>query len=544
MPMAYHTIKQVNTHPSKHKTGSVNPLITQQKVLRPCSVSPFRAPQLASSTPPPSAVATNLLITPSSFSSSPLHRRQKERSPKAKCYSYLPERNPFEINNNARSKNIASDYRNCVEIETARELAAREFTWFDCLRELLGHTGNDPGHWNFSPEWWGSQGGGFGRTEGQVVFSKQSEYNGLVEVTAHPASLNGFSSEVSSAYGDETRQEWRVLRFNNVTRQSVARVTIIGGSGDGGSGARLDMQQRWWLESNQSIIAQPDCVAAEYLKTLISVFGALVGLQGLFQSSGKRNSNGATTLPSGMPGRRQLTVLCIGLGGGTLPHFIARHFPQAHVDAVEIDPVVVEAAIQVMGLPVSTLSNLRLHTRDAFEYLRSCCGDGKNTANVDTPVFVYDVVCIDAFDGDDNIPAHLCSSEFADMLGRVLDTNHGTVLVNLHETNDVSRIGRTFYDALVLGDTGGRSGTGNEYIDNSSTTSSNTIKDARTGCCFTIDTQKQGNLTLACARGLDLPLNVEKAKERLRYAGVYVGHESGYRFPAGARAEREFVRLF
>lgn len=42
------------------------------------------------------------------------------------------------------------------------------------LRELLGHTGADPGHWNFSPEWWGTQGGGWGRSEGQTVFAKSS----------------------------------------------------------------------------------------------------------------------------------------------------------------------------------------------------------------------------------------------------------------------------------------------------------------------------------------------------------------------------------
>lgn len=48
-----------------------------------------------------------------------------------------------------------------------------ESIWFQ-LRELLGYTGSDPGHWNFSPEWWGSQDGGWGRNEGVTVFHKQS----------------------------------------------------------------------------------------------------------------------------------------------------------------------------------------------------------------------------------------------------------------------------------------------------------------------------------------------------------------------------------
>lgn len=42
------------------------------------------------------------------------------------------------------------------------------------VRELFGHTGNDPGHYNFSPEWWGNQDGGWGRDAGQTVFAADS----------------------------------------------------------------------------------------------------------------------------------------------------------------------------------------------------------------------------------------------------------------------------------------------------------------------------------------------------------------------------------
>jgi hypothetical protein len=48
-----------------------------------------------------------------------------------------------------------------------------ESVWLQ-LRELLGYTGSDPGHWNFSPEWWGSQDGGWGHNEGITIFNKQS----------------------------------------------------------------------------------------------------------------------------------------------------------------------------------------------------------------------------------------------------------------------------------------------------------------------------------------------------------------------------------
>ena len=44
-------------------------------------------------------------------------------------------------------------------------------------------------------------------------------------------------------------------------------------------------------------------------------------------------------------------VLCIGVGGGSLPNFLSHHFPGMHVDAVELDPLVVRAASDYMGFP-------------------------------------------------------------------------------------------------------------------------------------------------------------------------------------------------
>lgn len=44
-------------------------------------------------------------------------------------------------------------------------------------------------------------------------------------------------------------------------------------------------------------------------------------------------------------------VLCIGLGGGTLPLFLAHHFPGMDIHVVELDPVVIAAAQQAMGFP-------------------------------------------------------------------------------------------------------------------------------------------------------------------------------------------------
>ena len=45
-------------------------------------------------------------------------------------------------------------------------------------------------------------------------------------------------------------------------------------------------------------------------------------------------------------------AVCIGTGGGSLPLFLAHHFPGMLVQAVELDPVVLAAASQAMGLPI------------------------------------------------------------------------------------------------------------------------------------------------------------------------------------------------
>ena len=109
------------------------------------------------------------------------------------------------------------------------------------------------------------QGGGYGRDAGEVVFERASACgNGRVTVTAHAASPeegSGKSGPVGSALkGAGEQQQWRVLRFNATTRQSVARVALQRTEGGADGGRRAG----WLLQ------AQPNCLAADYLKTVAS----------------------------------------------------------------------------------------------------------------------------------------------------------------------------------------------------------------------------------------------------------------------------------
>ena len=45
-------------------------------------------------------------------------------------------------------------------------------------------------------------------------------------------------------------------------------------------------------------------------------------------------------------------AVCIGVGAGSLPLFLAPHFPGMLVQAVDLDPVVLEAASGAMGFPL------------------------------------------------------------------------------------------------------------------------------------------------------------------------------------------------
>lgn len=311
------------------------------------------------------------------------------------------------------------------------------------------------------------------------------------------------------------RQEWRVLRFNDVTRQSVARVNIVDDAAvrQNTPGDDTELQQRWWLESpGNHVVAEPNCLAQEYLKSEAAVLAAVLGLHQLMTAppEGAADASATSTTArngSADAGNRALRMLCIGLGGGTFPLFLADRFPHMHIDAVEIDPVVVEAATEAMGLPTA-LPNLRLHTADAVDVVRAKRAE---------QVAPYDLVCIDAFNGADEVPCELYSPEFVAELAAIMHPVHGTILANFHST-DIRHIATTFKAALLSSDVGG-------------------------GACFSVATQKQTNVTVVCTRGLQLPEDVAAAKDRLRFAAAYVGDMAGYLFPAGSRACRNYAAL-
>lgn len=86
-------------------------------------------------------------------------------------------------------------------------------------------------------------------------------------------------------------------------------------------------------------------------------------------------------------------VLVIGVGGGSIPMALSSLLPQASIDAVDIDPVVIEVARSHFGLQTS--ERLRAIAADGRAFVRDAVRAGMR----------YDAVLLDAFDNDGIPPA-------------------------------------------------------------------------------------------------------------------------------------------
>eukprot|EP00656_Telonema_subtile_P046015 TRINITY_DN52314_c0_g1_i1.p1 TRINITY_DN52314_c0_g1~~TRINITY_DN52314_c0_g1_i1.p1 ORF type:complete len:164 (+),score=62.85 TRINITY_DN52314_c0_g1_i1:148-639(+) len=67
-------------------------------------------------------------------------------------------------------------------------------------------------------------------------------------------------------------------------------------------------------------------------------------------------------------------ALVIGLGGGVLPRFLVKSFPEASVEVVELDPVVVKVAekhfgCSGIGLDGHGMERLQLHAADGKQFI-------------------------------------------------------------------------------------------------------------------------------------------------------------------------------
>ena len=107
-------------------------------------------------------------------------------------------------------------------------------------------------------------------------------------------------------------------------------------------------------------------------------------------------------------------ILVVGLGGGSLPMFLRKHYPAAAIDVAEIDPGVVDVAKQFFGFREDELT--RAHVGDGRQFIENVRQG-------------YDIIFLDAF-GARDVPKHLTTQEFLLAVRRVLVTS-GVVVSNV-----------------------------------------------------------------------------------------------------------------
>jgi spermidine synthase len=110
-------------------------------------------------------------------------------------------------------------------------------------------------------------------------------------------------------------------------------------------------------------------------------------------------------------------ILVVGLGGGAIPMFLRAVLPEAHIDVVEVEPGVVEAATLYCGFAQDAA--LRVHVADGRGFIES--GGAP-----------YSLIFLDAY-GPDSIPGHLATREFLGA-ARARLTPDGAVVGNVWES--------------------------------------------------------------------------------------------------------------
>ncbi|MBT3426685.1 MAG: fused MFS/spermidine synthase [Gammaproteobacteria bacterium] len=115
------------------------------------------------------------------------------------------------------------------------------------------------------------------------------------------------------------------------------------------------------------------------------------------------------------------SVLVIGLGGGTLPKTLNQLYPDATIDAVEIDSAVYRVAQQFFAFEES--EQLKVSIADARVFIK------RALIRKDS----YDLIILDAFTGE-YIPEHLMTQEFLQEVKSLL-TETGVVVANTFSTS-------------------------------------------------------------------------------------------------------------
>ncbi len=116
-------------------------------------------------------------------------------------------------------------------------------------------------------------------------------------------------------------------------------------------------------------------------------------------------------------------ILILGMGAGTSVIQYQRLFPEAAIDAVEIDPEIVKIAGDPRYFGVVPTEKVKIYAEDARPYLKRCTKK-------------YDVVELDMFQGGPYVPFYVTTREFYQLLQSRLEEDAVVVMNILMLDND------------------------------------------------------------------------------------------------------------
>jgi len=114
-------------------------------------------------------------------------------------------------------------------------------------------------------------------------------------------------------------------------------------------------------------------------------------------------------------------ILVLGVGAGNIPMFLRKHYSDAQIDVVDIDPQIITLAKEYFNFLEDDL--LRAYAQDGRAFIE----------NVQKP---YDLIFLDAYTAA-GIPKHLATKEFLLSLKKALKPS-GAIIANMWSTPKVN----------------------------------------------------------------------------------------------------------
>lgn len=119
-------------------------------------------------------------------------------------------------------------------------------------------------------------------------------------------------------------------------------------------------------------------------------------------------------------------ILVLGMGAGNIPMFLRKHYSDAQIDVIDIDPQIIALAKQYFNFLEDDL--LKAYVQDGRAFIE----------NVQKP---YDLIFLDAYTAA-GIPRHLATREFLLSLNKVLKPS-GAIIANMWSTPKVNPLYRS-----------------------------------------------------------------------------------------------------